>query len=546
MCCEKNSLSSSGLLPLLPSHWHIAHVAGYQVVIVSSGAVGLGVAKLGLQEKPATISGKQAAAAIGQVLLMSLYQQIFQTLGLACAQVLLTYDSFGERNQYTNAKATLQELLRCSVVPIINENDSVAVSELRVGDNDTLSAMVAAMVGAQWLFLLTDVDSLFSGNPRTLPEARPIRVVPTQCIQSLRLQMQAGVEPLSITSTLAATGAAGGAARGAAGTGSAGSALGTGGMLTKLKAAQIATAAGVTVVITNTEKVELLIPALAEAAAAVEGDGGTAATAAVIADVTVSPALSASAAADAASDSSPAAPSSSSSSFLSSLEPEAAAAVASLPGGPASSKLLAFARRAIGTTLLPVSKPASGRKRWILGLASAGQLELDAGAANAVTEQRKSLFPAGVVSVRGHWEPQDAVQLVVQEPSTVPGQSILREVARCLVNYSSDDCSRVLGKRSKEMMEVLGWSGPETLADRDNIVILEQQGARHGHGAGAGGGGGASSGRRGSGGSGSSSDAGAAAVAAVAASASAAASQGSAGEGSATTVSAAAAPSEGK
>ena len=120
--------------------------AGAAVIVVSSGAVGLGVSRLGLRERPAGLAGKQAAAAVGQVRLMSLYDHAFDAAGgTRVAQVLLTYDTFGERSAYLNARNTFAEVLRLGAVPIVNENDTVAVQELRVGDNDSLSALVAAM-----------------------------------------------------------------------------------------------------------------------------------------------------------------------------------------------------------------------------------------------------------------------------------------------------------------------------------------------------------------------------------------------------------------
>jgi glutamate 5-kinase len=188
------------------------------VVLVTSGAVGLGCHALGHGQRPSELEALQAAAAVGQGRLMTLYDQAFARHGRCVAQVLLTRSDLGSRNRYQNACRTLEQLLAWGVTPVINENDTLATEELRFGDNDTLSALVAVAVGADELVLLTDIDSLYSGDPRSDAEARPIPVV-----NSL-----AELEALS------------GAAKG-------GGRWGTGGMTTKLAAARIATASGIQV-----------------------------------------------------------------------------------------------------------------------------------------------------------------------------------------------------------------------------------------------------------------------------------------------------------
>lgn len=196
---------------------------GYRVVLVSSGAVGVGCARLALAERPRSIALKQAVAAVGQGRLMRVYDDFFTAMNQPIAQVLLTRGDLMERNRYVNVYRTFQELLRLGIIPIVNENDTVSVDELKFGDNDTLSALVASLVGADWLFLLTDVDRLYSDDPRSNPEAKPIEWV--QDLEDLEaLQVQ---------------------------TGKAGSQWGTGGMVTKLQAARIATQSGVRMVITE-------------------------------------------------------------------------------------------------------------------------------------------------------------------------------------------------------------------------------------------------------------------------------------------------------
>lgn len=189
-----------------------------QLVLVTSGAVGLGCAALALEGRPTEVVALQAAAAVGQGRLMGLYEAAFADHGVPVAQVLLTRGDLASRRRYRNASSTFEQLLSWGVVPIVNENDTLATDELRFGDNDTLSALVAAAISADELILLTDVDSLYSGDPRRDASARPIEEV--RDLQEL--------ERLS----------------GVAGSGGQ---WGTGGMTTKLTAARIATSSGIRV-----------------------------------------------------------------------------------------------------------------------------------------------------------------------------------------------------------------------------------------------------------------------------------------------------------
>jgi glutamate 5-kinase len=190
--------------------------SGHRVVLVSSGAVGIGCARLNLAERPKKIAIKQAIAAVGQGRLIRVYDDLFTSLGQPIAQVLLTRRELMERSSYLNAYNTFQALFELGVIPIVNENDTVAVEELKFGDNDTLSALVASLIEADWLFLLTDVDRLYSADPRLFPDAQPITLVNTT--ELAQLQVEAGAS---------------------------GSQWGTGGMATKLTAARIASSAGV-------------------------------------------------------------------------------------------------------------------------------------------------------------------------------------------------------------------------------------------------------------------------------------------------------------
>jgi len=191
---------------------------GMEVVLVTSGAIGAGVSRLGLSKRPTTLPAQQAVAAVGQGLLMQVYEKLFSEYGQVVAQVLLTREDLNSRERYLNSRHTLLELLRYRVVPIVNENDTVAVDEIRFGDNDTLSALVAALMGADLLLVLSDVDGVYTSDPRMNPDARLLDIV---------------------TSIDDVAQAAGGA----------GSTRGTGGMVTKFQAAKIASRSGIPMII---------------------------------------------------------------------------------------------------------------------------------------------------------------------------------------------------------------------------------------------------------------------------------------------------------
>ncbi|KAF2272505.1 glutamate 5-kinase [Westerdykella ornata] len=200
---------------------------GYRVVLLSSGAVGFGLLRMGLPSRPSSLLGKQALAAIGQGEVMSMWSNVFSQRGIAVAQVLLTHDDIASPKRYDHAVNTFNELLSIDVVPIVNENDTLSTKEIQIGDNDTLGAITATMVHASYLFLLTDVDSLYASNPKHDVHASRIDLVTS--ISSLR-------ERLDFSDL------------------GAGSANGTGGMATKLRAAEIASAAGIFTVIASSSR----------------------------------------------------------------------------------------------------------------------------------------------------------------------------------------------------------------------------------------------------------------------------------------------------
>ncbi len=195
--------------------------AGRMVVLVSSGAIGAGVGKLGLGKRPADLPHLQACAAVGQSALMQLYQESFSPHGIHTAQILLTAGDFDNRARYLNVRNTIRTLFEYSALPIINENDTVSVAEIKFGDNDHLAAMVANLLRAPLLVLLTNVDGLYSGDPRANPDAKLLATVP---------HIDASISEMA---------------------GASKSDLGTGGMTSKLKAARLATAAGEAVIMAN-------------------------------------------------------------------------------------------------------------------------------------------------------------------------------------------------------------------------------------------------------------------------------------------------------
>ena len=189
--------------------------SGHQVILVSSGAVGAGMARLGYSQRPKDVAEKQALAAVGQGILLRIYERLFDEYGQTVAQVLLTKENSVHHNLYVNSRRTLGRLLELGIVPIINENDAVSADELKIGDNDNLSAMVATLVEAELLIILSDIDGLYTADPASDPAATLISRVE---------EITPDIERIA---------------------GSAGSSLGTGGMMTKIVAAKIALSAGV-------------------------------------------------------------------------------------------------------------------------------------------------------------------------------------------------------------------------------------------------------------------------------------------------------------
>ncbi|WP_342640572.1 glutamate 5-kinase [Rhodoligotrophos ferricapiens] len=326
--------------------------AGVETLIVSSGAIALGRRTLGLPRRPLKLAESQAAASVGQIALARAYQQILAEHGYVAAQILLTLHDTEERRRYLNARSTIATLLKQGAVPVINENDTVATSEIRYGDNDRLAARVSSMVSADCLVLLSDVDGLYTAAPGSdsdatlIPEVHEI----TPAIMAMAGKPVSGV--------------------------------GSGGMITKIEAARIAVGAGAHMVIAS---------------------------------------------------------------------------------GRHMNPLRRIDDGAPCTWFLAKASPVASRKRWIAGaLEPAGRLIVDDGAANALLDGR-SLLPAGVKRVEGSFARGDTVSIC-----TLSGS----EIARGLVAYDRVDAERIVGARSHEIEERIGWRGRDEMVHRDDLVII--------------------------------------------------------------------------
>lgn len=334
---------------------------GYQVVLISSGAVGMGCIKLGIP-KPTSLRTKQAVAAAGQSQLMRMYEDLFGTVRIHVAQLLLSQSDFMQKEHWTNVKSTIMECLALGVVPIINENDSTNTAELRFGDNDNLAALTAVQLEADALCLFTDVSCVYTANPRTNPDAKPLHIVPEPW--ALRVETK-----------------------------DAGSGLGTGGMATKILAARTASVSGIPCVLLNSSFPQRLLGLL---------------------------------------DFAP-------------------------PEAPDEVKL---PEEATYFMAMDCAQTVHDTRRWIVSLPVAGELTLDDGAARALGA-KKSLLPAGVRQVQGTFMRNEAVRLCHAGS----------EVARGIVNFSSEQLSRILGKSSHEFEDLLGFSTCTEAIYRGNIIL---------------------------------------------------------------------------
>jgi glutamate 5-kinase len=328
---------------------------GQRVILVSSGAIALGRRRLGLKHGALRLEESQAAAAVGQIRLAHAYKELLEGCDVTVAQVLLTLDDSENRRRYLNARATFEALLELGALPVINENDTVATAEIRYGDNDRLAARVAQMAGADCLVLLSDVEGLYSADPNRDSTARFIHEV---------RQITPEIEAMAGRST---------------------SAVGSGGMTSKILAARIAVASGC----------HLCIAA-----------------------------------------------------------------------GFHRHPLKRIEEGADCTWFVPTATPAAARKQWIAGtLRPAGAISIDAGAQRALLEGR-SLLPAGVTGARGRFERGDTVSVLAADGT---------EIARGIVAYSDVDAARILGRKSSEIAEILGFRGRDEMIHRDDLVLMRPE-----------------------------------------------------------------------
>lgn len=327
-----------------------ARAAGTDVVLVSSGSIALGRRVLGLPAGALPLEQSQAAAAVGQIRLARAYEAVLEPLGVTTAQVLVTLEDTDNRRRYLNSRATLETLLSLGVVPIVNENDTVATDEIRFGDNDRLAAQIAVTVGADQLVLLSDVDGFYSANPKEDPSAIRFEIVDHITPE---IEAMAG-DPIS--------------------------GLSKGGMKTKLLAAKTAVAGGC-------------------AMAIMEG---------------------------------------------SALRP-----------------LTALANGANCTWFMPEGDPQAARKRWIAAMKPRGEVRVDAGALDALAHG-KSLLPAGVIEVLGHFGRGEPV-VIVDADNGARGKGLMR--------YTSDEARLIAGHRSQEIHDILGYAGRAALIHRDDMVL---------------------------------------------------------------------------
>ena len=327
---------------------------GIEVVLVSSGAVAEGMARLGRKTRPHALHELQAAAAIGQMGLVQTYESEFKKYALHTAQILLTHDDLANRQRYLNARSTLRTLLELKVIPVVNENDTVAIDEIRFGDNDTLAALVANLIEADHMIILTDQAGLFDKNPREHADAELIH--------------EAMVADTSLDTMVSDKGGH----------------LGRGGMLTKLRAARLASRSAASTIIAPGRETEILTRLA-------DGD-------------------------------------------------------------------------VVGTYLLADQSQVTARKQWLAGhLKLRGKLVIDAGAKRVLKEKGSSLLAVGVRGVEGRFQRGEVVACV--------GESG-KEVARGLVNYTSEEISRLLGQSSDKIESILGYVDEEELIHRDNMIIF--------------------------------------------------------------------------
>ena len=318
------------------------------VLIVSSGAIGAGMGLLNIKKRPQDLAELQSMASIGQTHLMNVYNKYFSKDGRLTGQILLTQDDFDNRVRYLNIKYTINTLLGHGAVPIINENDTIQTEEIKCGDNDRLSSLVADLTEADALIMLTDVDGLLDREGKLIEEIDNI----TDNIRALSKETKAG--------------------------------LGTGGMDTKIQAAEFSMKSGIECYLANGKSKDVLINILNE--------------------------------------------------------------------------------KGRFTRFNAKNSKVTAKKRWIgFGSKTKGALIVDDGAREALLKRNKSLLSAGITAKSGDFGAGDIVSICDKEK---------REFARGLINYSSEDLSKIKGAKTKDIESILGYKDHDEVVHRDNLVIL--------------------------------------------------------------------------
>lgn len=349
---RKNSLNID-IINSIAAQICTLHDKGIEVILVSSGAMAAGVTKIGLDRRPSETPKRQAVSAIGQADLIREWEKAIEHCGRKVAQVLLTRGDLCDRVRYLNARNTINTLLEWKVLPIINENDTVAVKSLQFGDNDNLGAMITLLMGADLMINLTDIGGLYNKDPRVHDDAELVREVAAM-----------GPEIESMAGKIAGP-------------------LGTGGMGSKISAARKLTSAGIPMIIASGLDTEILVKIASN-------------------DYT-------------------------------------------------------------GTYFVPKASKTTSRKNWIgLTLQPKGRITIDNGARRAVVRDGKSLLPSGITRVEDYFEVGDPVEFI-SEDKQVLGMG--------LVNYNASDILKIMGCKTTQIKERLGFRSYDEVVHRDNLVV---------------------------------------------------------------------------
>ncbi|VEU21244.1 DEKNAAC102158 [Brettanomyces naardenensis] len=377
---------------------------GHRIVFVSSGAIAVGMRKLKIVSKPKKLAAKQALAAVGQGELIAMWDELFSHLDQTTAQILLTRNDIMDFSQFKNAENTLRELLDMDIIPIVNENDTISTQEIKFGDNDTLSAITAGMCNADFLFLLTDVDCLYTDNPRTNPDAKPVFLVKN--MNSLDVNTK-----------------------------SSGSSVGTGGMKTKLIAADLATNAGVTTIICNSKQPQSMLNIVKYSCKEDED----------LRESVVTVPLE---------------------------SPEQFAQTNEAEITKMKEKHIPLHTRFIGQPRNTVKN----KQFWLLhGLKAHGAIIVDTGCFRAITRRnRAGLLPAGVLGVQGNFHQMECVEIRLGFRNSKGGWDPSKGTflfGKGRSNYSSAEIDRVKGLHSCDLGSQLEYSDSEYIVHRDNLAF---------------------------------------------------------------------------